>query len=84
MCDPFLFVKFPVVGLLVIHMRKAGAQPVPGVIGIAPDTMQVAEAGPDKNGGDANAFPFSLDGIKDFRPAIEAGEFEFWLRQLFF
>ena len=57
-------------------MGKAGALPIPGVVCVAPDTMQVAEACAHKNGGYADAFAFSLYGIEHLRPAVQARKFE--------
>lgn len=55
-------------------MRKSRAKPVPGVICVAPDTVQIAKGGPHENGGYAHAFAFSLNGIEDFGLIKQPGE----------
>ncbi len=74
---PFFFVKFFIPRLLIVQVWKAGSGPIPGIIGIAPDAMQVAQRGSDEYGGPAGTFPFSLDGIKYLGFAVEAGELQY-------
>lgn len=57
-------------------MGEPGADPIPGIVRVAPDAVQVAQRRSHKNRGRADAFPFALDGEKDFGTTVEAGEFE--------
>ena len=68
-----------ITGLLVPVMLKSGTFPVPGVIGITPDTVQVAKRGTYKDTGAAQVLAFSLYGVEDLGGSMEAGDFhESW------
>ena len=60
------------VGVLVVGPRRA--LEVPGVIGIAPAAVEVAEGRADEDGRQAGGNAFALERVEDFRAVVEAGE----------
>lgn len=57
-------------------MPEVRVFPIPGVIRITPHTVQVTQRQPDKNGRLPKAFTFTLNGMKNFRLAVQFGQLD--------
>jgi len=55
-------------------MWKSSTDPVPGVVRIAPDTMEIAQGGTHKYRWNPRAFSFALYGVEYLWLAAEQGE----------
>ena len=74
--DPLLFLELLITRQGVVLMWKTGAHPVPGVVRIAPDAMQIAQGRTHEYGRYADTFTFSLDGMENLGQAVEPRQFE--------
>ena len=57
-------------------MRESSTDPVPGIVRITPNAMQVAQRSAHEYRWCADIFAFALDGEKDLGPAVQFCEFE--------